>query len=540
MEKKSTGHTVYQQIRRVSVLGILVAMVLATGAGLWLNLAQERRIRDETLSAAVEAVSHTLTILDGSGTDQLAAYVDRTVHEISGIDLFAVYDTEGQPLYFCDVTAPGDDASQLEPLDPNLLERLTQEHGPLLDDSQAPLGADYCAYAAFHRADGTVKGYVMAGLYLRSIRSTAMHTLGVYLLIGMAALTVGYFLSLRLAQRIKSDLLGYEPDAFRDLFLRRMELLDALDEGLLAIDREEHIIYINRAAAEMLSFDKSAVVGKPLSQVYPQSTIPRVIRTEQPEYNVSLESLHHVRILSDRMPVRRDGQIVGAVAIFRNRTEVANLARELTGVQHIVEAMRAYTHEFMNKLHVILGLLQLGEAKQAEEYVLQLTQTRALSVGRISQSIAEPSVAALLIGKSCRAAELGVRLNLDPKSHLSADTHYLPASGMITILGNLIENAFDAFGNTPSDSLHEIGVSVRESERGLILSVDDNACGMTEEVRAHIFERGSTSKGEGHGTGLFLVKSVVDTYGGEIRVESTQGVGSSFIITFRPPQAENL
>lgn len=276
-------------------------------------------------------------------------------------------------------------------------------------------------------------------------------------------------------------------------------------------------------------------MGKPLSQVYPQSTIPRVMHTEQPEYNISLESLHHVRILSDRMPVRRDGQIVGAVAIFRNRTEVANLARELTGVQHIVEAMRAYTHEFMNKLHVILGLLQLGEAKQAEEYVLQLTQTRALSVGRISQSIAEPSVAALLIGKSCRAAELGVRLTLAPESHLSADTHYLPASGMITILGNLIENAFDAFGNAPADSLHEIGVSVRESERGLILSVDDNACGMTEEIRAHIFERGSTSKGEGHGTGLFLVKSVVDAYGGEIRVESTQGVGSSFIITFRPP-----
>lgn len=287
----------------------------------------------------------------------------------------------------------------------------------------------------------------------------------------------------------------------------------------------------------MLSFDKETVIGKPLSQVYPQSTIPRVLDTEQPEYNISLESLHHVRILSDRMPVRRDGQIVGAVAIFRNRTEVANLARELTGVQHIVEAMRAYTHEFMNKLHVILGLLQLGEAKQAEDYVLQLTQTRALSVGRISQSIADPSVAALLIGKSCRAAELGVRLTLDPESHLSADTHFLPASGMITILGNLIENAFDAFGNAPSDTLHEIGISVRESEHGLILSVDDNACGMPEEVREHIFERGSTSKGEGHGTGLFLVKSIVDTYGGEIRVESTQGVGSSFIITFRPPQA---
>lgn len=536
MQKKSAGHTVYQQIRRVSVLGILVAMVLATGAGLWLNLEQESRIRDDTLTAAVQAVSHTMGIVENGNAQQVIDYVDRTVHGISGIDLFAVYEADGTPSYFCDVKEEQSSLNTLDPLDADLMTRLTESGTPLLDDDQAPSGADHCAYAAVYRQDGSVRGYVMAGVYLRSIRTTALHTLAVYLFIGAAALTLGTFLSLRLAQRIKSDLLGYEPDAFRDLFLRRMELLDALDEGMLAIDREERIIYINRAAAEMLSFDKSAVLGKPLSEVYPQSTIPRVMQTKQPEYNISLESLHHVRILSDRMPVRRDGQIVGAVAIFRNRTEVANLARELTGVQHIVEAMRAYTHEFMNKLHVILGLLQLGEARQAEEYVLQLTNTRVMSVGRISQQIAEPSVAALLIGKSCRAAELGIRLTLDPESRLSADTHYLPASGMITVLGNLIENAFDAFGNSPSDTLHEVGVSIRESDRGLILSVDDNACGMTEEIREHIFERGSTSKGEGHGTGLFLVKSVVDTYKGEIRVESTQGVGSSFIITFRPPQ----
>ena len=534
MEKKSTGHTVYQQIRRVSVLGILVAMVLATGAGLSLNLLQERRIRDDTLTTAVQAVSHTLTITNADDVELVMEYVDRTVHGISGIDLFAVYDTDGTPVYFCDITESGNDASTLETLDSALMERLAANDQALLDNAQAPKGSDHCAYAAVHRPDGSIKGYVMAGLYIRSIRDTGMRTLGIYILIGMAALSVGSLLSLRLAQRIKSDLLGYEPDAFRDLFLRRMELLDALDEGLLAIDREEHIIYINRAAAEMLSFDKEAVIGKPLSQVYPQSTIPQVLRTQKAEYNVSLESLRHVRILSDRMPVWRDGRIVGAVAIFRNRTEVARLARELTGVQHIVEAMRAYTHEFMNKLHVILGLLQLGEAQRAEEYVLQLTQTRALSTRQISACIAEPSVAALLIGKSCRAAELGVRLTLDPASHLDADPRCLPAPAMITVLGNLIENAFDAFAQTPGRALHEVSVSVREGEQGLILSVDDNACGMSDEVRRHLFERGATSKGKGHGTGLYLVKQIVDAYHGDIRVESTRGVGSSFVITFRP------
>ena len=534
MAHKTAGQTLYQQIRRVSVLGILVAMILATGAGLWLSLAQEQRMRDDTLTAAVQAAAYALALDGHSDAQQLQEYTLRTVEGIEGVDLFAVYDAQGRPVYYADIVSGQAGSAELPALDAELCRRLAQSGEVLLDDAETPLGADHCAVTAVRGADGTVTGYVLAGLYLRSIRTMALRTLGVFVGIGLAALGVGTLLSLQLARRIKSGLLGYEPDAFRDLFLRRMELLDALDEGLLAIDRDAHILYINRAAAEMLSFDKDAVLGRPLAEVYPQSTIPQVLRTQKAEYNVSLESLRHVRILSDRMPVWRDGRIVGAVAIFRNRTEVARLARELTGVQHIVEAMRAYTHEFMNKLHVILGLLQLGEAQRAEEYVLQLTQTRALSTRQISACIAEPSVAALLIGKSCRAAELGVRLTLDPASHLGADPRCLPAPAMITVLGNLIENAFDAFAQTPGRALHEVSVSVREGEQGLILSVDDNACGMSDEVRRHLFERGATSKGKGHGTGLYLVKQIVDAYHGDIRVESTRGVGSSFVITFRP------
>ena len=415
MAHKTAGQTLYQQIRRVSVLGILVAMILATGAGLWLSLAQEQRMRDDTLTAAVQAAAYALALDGHSDAQQLQEYTLRTVEGIEGVDLFAVYDAQGRPVYYADIVSGQAGSAELPALDAELCRRLAQSGEVLLDDAETPLGADHCAVTAVRGADGAVTGYVLAGLYLRSIRTMALRTLAVFVGTGLAALGVGTLLSLQLARRIKSGLLGYEPDAFRDLFLRRMELLDALDEGLLAIDRDAHILYINRAAAEMLSFNTRSSVGRPLAEVYPQSTIPQVLRTQKAEYNVSLESLRHVRILSDRMPVWRDGRIVGAVAIFRNRTEVARLARELTGVQHIVEAMRAYTHEFMNKLHVILGLLQLGEAQRAEEYVLQLTQTRALSTRQISACIAEPSVAALLIGKSCRAAELGVRLTLDPR-----------------------------------------------------------------------------------------------------------------------------
>ena len=537
MEKQPSGG-IYRQIRRVSVAGILVTLVLTLGAALALTLVQETSGRDRALSTAALAAASAPQTTAPANDQEAAAYVKMMVESIPDVDLFAYYAADGTPDAFYDKVLDASDPAGLSPLDEELMQRLQDTDDALMDDARAPGGADHCAIAAVRTPDGSVVGYVMAGVYLHSIRQTVIWTLGLYLLVGALALTVGTMLSMQLARRIKTELLGYEPDDFRDLFLRRMELLDALDEGLLAIDRDRRIIYINRAAAELLSVDKNAVMGKLLEEVYPRSTIARVLRTGKPEYGVGLESLRHVRVLSDRVPVRRDGRLVGAVAIFRNRTEVARLARELTGVQHIVEAMRAYTHEFMNKLHVILGLLQLGEAGRAEEYVLQLTQARALSAGTISECIAEPSVAALLIGKSCRAAELGIRMTLDPESYLSAEPVCLPASAIITVLGNLIENAFDAFRQVASGVSRQVDVSIRESEQGMLLSVDDNGPGMPPELAEHIFERGITTKGDGHGTGLFLVSRIVEAYHGEVRVESTQGVGSSFILSFRAPQAD--
>ena len=216
------------------------------------------------------------------------------------------------------------------------------------------------------------------------------------------------------------------------------------------------------------------------------------------------------------MPLWRDGKVEGVIAIFRNRTEVTRLAQDLTGVQHIVGALRAYTHEFTNKLHVILGLLQLGEDKQAEEYVLHLTQTRAHSIGYISERIREPSVAALLIGKVYRAAELGIRFVLDPASELHGEGRYLPASSLITILGNLIENAFDALRNAPETAQKEVTVSIREGEHGMLISVDDSGAGIAVPISWTAFSSAaSPPKERARGTGLSLVKETVDAFHGD-------------------------
>ena len=435
--------------------------------------------------------------------------------------MLGIYDVQGRPLVFYDLAAGEGEASVLPTLRADTVRRLYSEQRPLLSSDEMPEGADRCAYAVVRDENGQALGIVMAGLYLRSYRRTVLHVLLFYCLITLLALAVGSLLSVRFSNHIKQELLGYEPDAFRQLFLQRMDILDALDEGLLAIDSHSTITYINRAAADILSIRTSDALGQPLRAIYPRSTIARVMQTGKSEYNISLESIKHVSVISDRMPLWRDGEIEGAIAIFRNRTEVTRLAQDLTGV-----------HEFTNKLHVILGLLQLGENRQAEEYVLRLTKTRAHSISYISERIQEPSVAALLIGKSYRAAELGIRFALDPASELRGDGQYLPASSLITILGNLTENAFDALRSAPENAQKEVTVSIREGEHGMLLSVDDSGAGMAAPQLDRIFERGFSTKGEGRGTGLSLVKETVDAFGGTIRVESEPGIGISFIITF--------
>ena len=142
------------------------------------------------------------------------------------------------------------------------------------------------------------------------------------------------------------------------------------------------------------------------------------------------------------------------------------------------------------------------------------------------------SEAAFVERMNARAAELGIRFVLDPASELRGDGQYLPASSLITILGNLTENAFDALRSAPENAQKEVTVSIREGEHGMLLSVDDSGAGMAAPQLDRIFERGFSTKGEGRGTGLSLVKETVDAFGGTIRVESEPGIGSSFIITF--------
>lgn len=525
-------NTLNAQLVTLSVMVIVTTVLIAMGSSLWLNLRSSHQMMDQNMQDVAYLLANTQDVrnlLSGEGSDQpVSVLLQKVVHRVADLDVAVVTDPSGN------LVAGASTRSGLQGVmkpDPDGQDPVFLQEGETED------GMERCAYARVCDDDGNLIGYAMVGVYMRSVYRMVAWTVLQYLLIAAVALCIGGFWARQLARYIKSELAGYEPEDLRRLMVQRADIWDALEEGVMAIDENERIIYLNAAAKQMLNLSVTEAAGQPLHQVYPASTLDRVLHSGKAEYNVPMKSLVHVKILADRMPIVKSGRVVGAVAIFRNRTEMVRLAEDLTGVNHVVEALRANTHEFMNKLHVILGLLQLEEYKEAERYVLELTKVRAQSMGGITGRIQEPAVAALLIGKLSRAQELRVVFHLDPSSHFPHGSRCLPTDAMISVLGNLIENAFDSFKNVADAAVREVEVCIQEEEQGLLICVEDTGCGIPPKVRQRMFEQGFSTKGEGRGTGLALVQSIVQAYGGDIRVESVVGLGTTFTIHI-PPQEE--
>lgn len=517
--KQTQPISIRQRLTRSSLLLVAVTILMTLTATIPLTLRTEQNGVDLNLSGCASLVARLPTVaqaLTGSlSLEELDACLTDALHAGNSMDAIAVADPQGTILYATNPDLIGTPLSHTD-----------------ADSFQHWLGMR-SASAQVMDQDGQLLGYVAVGLSSGRQTSIVCGILLHYLLITALVSCVALLLSVRLSRRIKTALMGYEPDAFRRLFHQREDILEALEEGIIAIDRFSHIIYLNQAAARMLGLNKrEEALNQPLHQVYPGSQLPRLLETGRAEYNVSIQCLPGVQAISDRMPIREDGAVVGAVAIFRNRTELYRMAEDLTGVRHMVEAMRAYTHEFMNKLHVILGLIQIGRPQQAQEYIMDVTSIHQKAVSLITDSIRHPSVAALLVGKTSRCAELGIRLTLRPGSCLDDEDTFLPIDAHVTILGNLIENAVEALNQT-SRTPKEIVVTLREDPKSLLICVEDTGPGMEPAVAQEIFRAGFSTKGEGRGTGLALVREVVDAYQGEMRVESEPGSGTAFFITFR-------
>ncbi|MGO0764140.1 ATP-binding protein, partial [Citrobacter freundii] len=232
-------------------------------------------------------------------------------------------------------------------------------------------------------------------------------------------------------------------------------------------------------------------------------------------------------LLINTVPVLSNGKIIGAISTFRDKTEVRKLMQRLDGMVNYADALRERSHEFMNKLHVILGLLHLKSYKQLENYILKTANNYQEEIGSLLGKIKSPVIAGFLLSKINRTSDLGHSLVISNESQLPENNNEDQVAVLITVLGNLIENALEALGQEPGG---EISVSLHYRHGWLHCEVNDDGPGIAPENIEHIFEKGVSSKGTERGVGLALVKQQVENVGGNISVESEPGIFTQFFV----------
>lgn len=207
-------------------------------------------------------------------------------------------------------------------------------------------------------------------------------------------------------------------------------------------------------------------------------------------------------------------------------------AEDLEGTKFLVDSMRANNHDFTNKLHVILGLIQIGQYDQAISYIENISIIQRETVGYVMKKIENPSFAALLIGKIARASECNVKFILkDGIQFVNSDIN-IPSEALITITGNLIDNALDAMNSSKIASKELIfGVFSKPGE--LLITVEDTGCGIPQDIGEKIYAFGFSTKGNGRGVGLFHTKQLIESLGGTISFESQEGKGTCFMVNLQ-------
>jgi two-component system, CitB family, sensor kinase len=236
-------------------------------------------------------------------------------------------------------------------------------------------------------------------------------------------------------------------------------------------------------------------------------------------------------LLASAMPVSRDGRDLGTVVTLRDRTEFEALARELDSSQDLTDALRAQAHEFSNRLHTLSGLLQLGHHEEAVGFIKEITRSDSELGQVLRERICDPRAAALLLAKAAVATEQGVVLRLAPDLELDGELTDAPA--VLSVLGNLVDNALDAARDGDRrPPWVEVGLTAA-SDGTVVMRTSDSGPGVPAELREQIFEPGYSTKPPpavgGRGVGLSLVRRMLERRGGSIAVTDLPGGGAEFV-----------
>ncbi|WP_349655116.1 DcuS/MalK family sensor histidine kinase [Neobacillus sp. YX16] len=397
-----------------------------------------------------------------------------------------------------------------------------------VSSSRGTLGESLRAFTPIFNVTGDQIGVVAVGISLESVEAVLGKSHRSILTVTVLGLLVGIIGAILLARYIKRILFGLEPFAIAKIFEERSTMLQSVHEGIIAVDNEQTITLVNQSARQI--FQKAGLsqdpIGMKIHEYLPSTRLDQVLETGKPELDEE-QMINGVSILVNRVPLVVNNEVVGAISTFRDKSDVKQLAEQLTGVKTYAEALRAQSHEFMNRLHVILGMVQMKYYDELSDFIRTLVGHQNRELGTITQNIKDPALAGFLMGKLSYAREENVEFTIVVNKAIPEPADPVIAHELITILGNLIDNAIEAMGDSSDKTLE---VTLHFFDKCLTMEVLDSGPGIPDEIQRSMLEKGYSTKGENRGYGLYLVSKSIESLGGEWTIDSKLLLGTEIHI----------
>jgi two-component system CitB family sensor kinase len=373
----------------------------------------------------------------------------------------------------------------------------------------------YPIYNLQHQQIGVVSvGFLLQDIW-KKITSLILEIIG----IGIIALIVGLIGAFILSGHIKKQIFNLEPYEIAFLTKQQAAILESIREGIVAIDTDGNITTLNQEAKNMLEYRSDGLIGTAITSILPNSRLTEVINDGIPHYDQQMIVGNNL-VVVNRVPVKLNGEVIGAVGSFRDKLHLDHLENRLADIGNYVDTLRSQRHEFMNKLHLISGLIQMQEYELVKELIDKVHTEQQNVLNFFLAHIRDPAIVGVLMGKMHRAKELGIHLAVSENSDVKERCPHREI--ILTILGNAIENAMEAIQAFDSKKeASKINVYMKEEIDHLYVEISDNGPGIDPKLGNKIFEDGGTTKGENRGFGLALLTRLVARQNGSIKMISS-------------------
>lgn len=525
-KSKLDSSRLFQQIFLCcSITGTLL-LGFALGITLHFSISTFQTQLDDMLKTTALSLADSAMVREayhqGYCTDEMIHYFDTLVDTADNMDVLTLSDCNLIRLYHVNHALIGE-------------EFVGGDQGDALagksyfSDAIGTLGLQHRFLTPVRDTDGSILGFITVSATMTCISSLKKNIFSTYFWIALVLFLALGIISGIISLMVRRMLLGFTPQRLANTYLTQSEMLDSLDEGVVFVDPKGKVQLVNQAAENILGQKRSKLEGAPLDAILRT-------REETTLLDCTGENLSTSRpnVLANILVRDDQNKKPGLTLILKDKTEAVRKAEQLNGTQHIVTALRANNHEFMNRLQVIAGLLQIGRTQEALDYIGNVASIHSQAIGPIIQNIQNPSVAALLLGKANHAHELEIGLTLLSGSTLPPHSAYLSTNELVTVLGNLLGNAIEAVNAQGSGNSRSVAVQITEDEKSLLIVVSDTGIGIPQEMLSHIYDFGfSTKAAEGRGFGMSMIQNIVVRHDGTIDVDTEQGAGTTFTLIFQ-------